>query len=50
MAQPIRIETIDHDSAMDDTADAVKVLAVGVNGLASEMFGRPTRLCTWRRR
>lgn len=29
MAQPVRLETIDHDSAMDDTLDAVKVWEKG---------------------
>ncbi len=33
MAQPVRLETIDHDSAMDDTADAVKVILVAGSGV-----------------
>ena len=33
MAQPVRLETLDHDSAMDDTLDAVKVVAQTATGV-----------------
>jgi hypothetical protein len=33
MAQAVRLETIDHDSAMDDTADAVKVISQSNSGV-----------------
>ena len=40
MAQPVRLETIDHDSAMDETANAVRVTQVAANSVGS--FGKPT--------
>ena len=37
MAQPVRLETIDHDSAMDDSADAVKVIVQAVKTIETEL-------------
>jgi len=37
MAQPVRLETIDHDSAMDEAANAVRV----VSSFSKDGFGQP---------
>ena len=37
MAQPVRLETIDHDSAMDEAANAVRV----ISSFSKDGFGQP---------